>query len=76
MKGLDATQANYKEALEILKQRYGNKQVIVNNHMDALIKLPQVADMNNSRNLRKLYDEIETNLRSLKSLGVSPNSFG
>ena len=41
-----------------------------------LIKLPQAAAGNSTKGLRKLYDEIETNLRSLKSLGVMPSSFG
>ena len=41
-----------------------------------LLKLPQVSDINNTKGIRKLYDEIETNLRSLKSLGVKPDSFG
>ena len=76
IKGLAATDANYREALEILDQRYGNKQVIVNSHMDALIKLPQVTGVNSTKNIRKLYNEIETNLRSLKSLGVKPDSYG
>ena len=40
--GLAATDANYKEAFEILEQRYGNKQIIVNSHMDTFIKLPHV----------------------------------
>ena len=44
--------------------------------MDALIKLPQVTSMRNTKGLRKIYDEIETNLRSLKSLGVKAESFG
>ena len=76
IRGLAATEANYMEALEILERRYGNKQVIVNSHMYELIKLPQVTDANNTKNLRQLYDEIETNLRSLKSLGVKPDSCG
>ena len=42
--GLTATDANYVEALAILKQRYGNKQVIVNSHMKALTSLSSVQD--------------------------------
>ena len=32
IKGLAATDANYREALEIMDQRYGNMQVIVKSH--------------------------------------------
>ena len=72
--GLAATSENYDEAMAILEQRYGNKQVIVNSHMDALIKLPQVVNVKQTKKIRQLYDQIETNLRSLKSLGVQPES--
>ena len=76
IKGLPTIEANYKEALQILTARYGNKQVIVNSHMDALIKLPKINKAGDTKNIRKLYDEIESNIRSLKSLGVTPDSFG
>ena len=76
IKGLETTEKNYMEALDILEKRFGNKQVIVNCHVDALIKLPAVIGANNTKQLRRLYDEIEMNLRSLKSLGMKPDSFG
>ena len=49
IKGLATTDNNYKEALEILEERFGNKQVIVNSHMDTLIKLPAVVGVNNTK---------------------------
>ena len=76
IKGLPAKGDNYAEAISILEQRYGNVQVIVNSHMDALIKLPQVVNEKQTKKIRQLYDQIETNLRSLKSLGVKPESYG
>ena len=76
VKGLALTEANYTEAWDILKTRFGSKQVIVNSHMDALIKLHPVMSMEQTKKIRTLYDEIETNLRSLKSIGVEPSSYG
>ena len=76
IKGLDATAENYIEALKLLDERYGNRQVIVNSHMEAFFKLPNINDSNNIRLLRKLYDQMEVNLRSLKALGVPAVSFG
>jgi len=74
--GLSLTGNNYAEALEILQQRYGNKQVIVNSHMDELVNIAAVTNMNATKKLRELYDKVETNLRSLQALGVDPKSYG
>ena len=63
--GLSLTEANYKEALEILEQRYGNKQTIVNSHMSELVSFSPVKSINATRRLRELYGKVETNLRSL-----------
>ena len=74
--GLTATSANYTEAVAILKQRFGNKQVIVNSHMAALTKIPKATDPKDTKKIRQLYDEIEGNLRSLKALGIQPDQYG
>ena len=50
IKGLALTTVNYEEALCILGQRYGSKQVIVNSHMDALKQRSQ------TKKIRALYD--------------------
>ena len=34
--GLSLTAANYDEAITILKRRFGNKQLIINRHMETL----------------------------------------
>jgi len=51
---LSLTEENYKEALEIFEQRYGNKQTIVNSHMSELVSLPPVTSVNATRRLREL----------------------
>ena len=68
IRGLALTKANYKEAWEILILRFGSKQVIINSHMDALIKIPPVTKMDETIEIRVMYDEIEVNLRSLKAI--------
>ena len=37
--GLALTKENYKIAVDLLRRRYGNKQVIISSHMDSLLKL-------------------------------------
>ena len=72
--GLSLTGPNYDEAISVLKKRFGSKQKIIDSHMDALISLE--TSNGSLRSLRQLYDTIEMHTRSLKSLGVTPESYG
>ena len=74
--GLSLTVQNYKKAVNILKERYANPQVIISAHMESLVKLPAVRDVNNVTSLRKIYDRVESSIRDLKSVGINPDSYG
>ena len=74
--GLSLTAANYDEAVTILKRRFGNKQLIINRHMKTLLNISSVKSGLNIQALRQLHDLIESQVRSLKSLGVSSSSYG
>ena len=76
LSGLTLTGANYDETVEILRKRFGNKQLIVNKHMEQLLNTDGVTSQHDVRGLRHLYDVIETNVRSLDSLGVKAESYG
>ncbi len=66
----------YPEAVEILKKRFGNKQMIIAKHMETLLNTDAITSDNHLRDLRHLYDIVETHVRSLKSLGVEATSYG
>ena len=74
--GLSLSSENYKEAIDLLKQRYGNTQVLVNAFMKKFIQLPPVQNSNNVECLRHFYDQVETSVRNLKTLGVEINMYG
>ena len=59
-----------------MKARFGKKQQITNRHMEILLNLDTVTSHYHVRSLRQLYDTVESNVRSLKSLGVSRESYG
>ena len=63
------------EALQVLDERSGNVQVIFNSHFEELAKLPVVHN-NDTVKLRGLYDKTETNLRSLKTIGIQVDTYG
>ena len=74
--GLTLTSANYDEAVATLKRRFGNKQSIVNRHMELLLHLEAVTSTYNLKGLRQLFDAVESNVRGLKALGVCASSYG
>lgn len=74
--GFTLTAENYDTAVSLLKERFADNQVIVSRHMDALLSLERVTNVDEIKKVRKLYDTIETHLRSLQNLGVSSGSYG
>ena len=75
--GLTLTEANYSEAISVLKRRFGNKQQIISQHMDALVSVSAVTNDHDVKALHRLYDDvIESNVRSLKGLEAPAESYG
>ena len=74
--GLALTSSNYEEAVALLKKRFGNKQQQINKHMEVLLNIEPVTSSRNTKGLRHLYDKVETQVRCLRSLGVTPSSYG
>ena len=69
------TNDTYIQAWELLKEKYGNPQLIISTHMNELIKLNKV-NGSNVTELRELYDRIESNVRALKTVGIQQEHFG
>jgi hypothetical protein len=64
------TAANYEEVISILKKTFWQQ---VSRHMDILMNVEQVTSHSNVKSLCQLYDVVES---SLKSLGVTADSYG
>ena len=69
--GLTLSKENYKIAVEILKDRFGNTQEVIDLHYHKLINLPQA--VNKTCSLRGLLDNIERHIRSLEVLKQNIN---
>lgn len=63
--GLSITSANYDEAISTLKKRFGNSQLIVDRHMEALLGVGAVSSQHDTKGLRKLIDTVEAHIRGL-----------
>jgi hypothetical protein len=69
--GLMLSDGNYRLAIDILKERFGNKQEVIDVHYNQLINLQPVK--NDTRQLRSFLDNVERHLRSLEILGQNTN---
>ena len=69
--GVLLSNENYAVVVELLKERYGDAQTVVNSHYVELINLKSAT--NTARGLRNLYDQTEKHLRSLEALKQNIN---
>ena len=74
--GFKPTNETYFEAVRLLHERFGDKQVIISGHMNKFKELKEVKSMANVKELRNLYDKVESNVRSLESVGISMDTYG
>ena len=75
IQGLSLTADNYDSAIELLKDRLGNTQLIIATHMEELFKLPACTGKR-AQPLRWLYDKMMVHIRELQSLGVETTHYG
>ena len=68
------TEANYSTAVKALETRYGDPEVAIQAHLNALYLLPPASsDVND---VQRVTDECEMNIRSLVNLGLPEETFG
>ena len=68
IKGLMLSNDNYSVAKTMLEERYGDPQRLITAHMGKLLNLDVISDITDIKGLRCLYDEVETQVRSLEGL--------
>lgn len=68
--GFSLTAANYNEAVDLLKKRYGKKQEIQRSHINELLNISAIYNDKDTVRLRTFYDSVETHHRALRALGV------
>ena len=74
--GLALTNENYPEAIKLLKDRYGNKQVLINVYVQNFEGLRRVTTMNKVKDLRSLHDAVVSTIRNLEVLNVEADTYG
>ena len=76
IEGIHLSNKNYKHALNFLRERYGNPQLIISSHMNQILRITKVTAGHRSKDLRNLYDKIESHVRSLITVGVQSDHYG
>ena len=71
LSGLELTNDNYEVAIDLLKERYGRKQFMIDAHYAKLANIP--APTYRATSLRTFYDTTEKHLRCLRTLGENDN---
>ena len=74
--GLTLNSENYKEAIQLLPDRFGNKQVLISAHMESLLKINKIKSRENIKGLRMLYNHVESCVRNLRSLKLDTTGYG
>jgi len=73
--GLSLTNGNYTVAMELLNERYGDKNTLIRAHVRELLSLESVPN-NQSVKFRAFLDKIQVQTRSLETLGVVKDAYG
>lgn len=71
------TAANYQKVILHMKNRFGNKDMLVEVYVRELLKLVLMNALNSTKKMivSSLYDKLETQLRALESLDVTRDKF-
>ncbi|XP_037503466.1 uncharacterized protein LOC119378375 [Rhipicephalus sanguineus] len=75
IEGIRLTEDNYAIAIRTLTERFGRRDLLINEHIDHLLALPPVKSSADVDKLRLLYDKVQFRVSALTGLGVSPDQY-
>ncbi|GBL75222.1 hypothetical protein AVEN_194457-1 [Araneus ventricosus] len=73
--GFALTEQNYDSSIALIKERFDRSDLVISCHMNKLLMIESVKSVSNVTALRKMYDELEIQVRSLESLGVAVDTY-
>ncbi|XP_040068215.1 uncharacterized protein LOC120841389 [Ixodes scapularis] len=75
--GIQATgEENYNTVVELLRERFGRTDVLIQEHLSQLLDLPAVQHSSEVSGLRRLCDHLQRNRAALTALGVKRDTYG
>jgi len=73
--GFSLSSENYKNALDLLNKRYGNRNKILKAHVRELLSIDAIKTTKNLV-LRQFVDKVTVHVRALSSLGLADDAYG
>ncbi|KAL9976929.1 hypothetical protein ACROYT_G014273 [Oculina patagonica] len=73
--GFVLTAANYEEAVQVLKKRYGKEKAIQQAHINDMLFLPRAYSDRDTTRMSRMYHRCEAHYRGLKTLGVDEETY-
>ncbi|KRY45973.1 hypothetical protein T03_7738 [Trichinella britovi] len=71
-RGLILNAVNYETALTIINEKYGNSQVLIEEHLKSLQNLPVITNQWYLKRLEKFFSDMKINIRGLETLKTPP----
>ncbi|KRX62394.1 hypothetical protein T09_8650 [Trichinella sp. T9] len=71
-RGLILNAVNYETALTILNEKYGDSQLLIEEHLKSLQNLPVITNQWDLKRLEKFVSDMEINIRGLETLKTPP----
>lgn len=72
---LAITEQNYDTALNIFMSMLGNTDILIQTHVNGILRIPAVHNSQDTIGWRKLFDRIEKQIRNLEDFGVRKETF-
>lgn len=74
IRSIENSSENYEIAWNILKDRFDNRRIIIQKHVKVLFEIPLI-NRESVNGIRTIIDNLQSNLRGLKSLGENVDSW-
>ncbi|XP_077552449.1 uncharacterized protein LOC144166823 [Haemaphysalis longicornis] len=75
IEGIRLAEDGYDAAIKILKDRFGRRDLLMADHVDALLAITPVKTSADVAGLRRLHDDISFRLNALEALGIAPDRY-
>ncbi|XP_077548092.1 uncharacterized protein LOC144160812 [Haemaphysalis longicornis] len=75
IEGIRLAEDGYDAAIKILTDRFGRRDLLMADHVDALLSITPVKTSADVAGLRRLHDDISFRLNALEALGIAPDRY-